>query len=232
MIAGSFLATLVLRWPQGKGIIHGRSMCDQCGCDLSAIDLVPLGSWIVSRGRCRTCGARIDPVHPAIEGLCGLTGAAALVISPGSGGIVGALFGWVLVALAALDLRHFWLPDRLVLALLAISTAGWWLDLDPSGPDRLLGALGGYSALALVAGLYRLLREREGLGGGDAKLFGAIGAMLGWQPLPLVLVGACSLGLVFVLMQLVTGGRVRATDRLPLGALLAFSAFIAWILAQ
>ncbi len=161
-----------------------------------------------------------------------MIGAVSFAISPGVSGAVGALFGWILVALAALDLRHFWLPDRLVLVLILLSIASWWLGLAPSGPDRLFGALGGYAALAIVALSYRRLRKREGLGAGDAKLFGALGAMLGWQSLPLILVGACTVGLLFVAFRLAGGNKVQLADRLPLGALLAFAAFPAWILQQ
>ena len=138
----------------------------------------------------------------------------------------------VLVALAALDLRHFWLPDRLILILLLIAVASWWMDIAPSAFDRFLGAAGGYAALTIVAAAYRLVRKRDGLGAGDAKLFGALGAILGWQALPLVLVGACSVGLFFVAARVIGGQEVVATDRLPLGALLAFAAFPAWIIQQ
>ena len=146
--------------------------------------------------------------------------------------MAGALFGWILVALAALDLRHFWLPDRLVLALVLLSIASWWLGLAPSGADRLLGALGGYATLALVASSYRFLRKRDGLGAGDAKLFGALGAVLGWQSLPLILVAASTVGLLYVVARLASGNKVQLADRLPLGALLAFAAFAAWIVQK
>ncbi len=232
LIAGSFLATLVLRWPRGETIVAGRSACEHCGKRLDVTELVPVASWLWLRGRCRGCGGRIDPLHPIVEGLCALVGAAALAVAPGVAGVTGAFFGWVLVALAALDLRHFWLPDRLILILLLIAVASWWMDLAPSAFDRLLGAAGGYAALTIVAAAYRLVRKRDGLGAGDAKLFGALGAILGWQALPLVLVGACSVGLFFVAARVMVGQEVVATDRLPLGALLAFAAFPAWIIQQ
>ena len=77
-IIGSFLATLILRWPQGRGVARGRSACDGCGRVLGARDLVPLFSALVQRGRCRTCGARIDPLHGRVEAGCALIGALAV----------------------------------------------------------------------------------------------------------------------------------------------------------
>lgn len=232
LIAGSFLATLVLRWPRDETVVKGRSACDHCGKPLAICELIPLASWLWSHGRCRGCGAPIEPVHPVMEGLCALVGASALLIAPGSAGVAGAVFGWILIALAALDLRHFWLPDRLVLALLLVSVMSWLTGLAPAGADRLFGALGGFAALTLVAAGYRVLRKRDGLGAGDAKMFGALGAMLGWQPLPLVLVGASSIGLLLVAARLAGGEKILPADKLPFGALLALAAYPVWIFQQ
>ncbi|PHP17757.1 prepilin peptidase, partial [Sphingobium sp. IP1] len=116
-IAGSFLATLILRWPQGRGVMRGRSACDGCGRVLGPIDLVPMLSALVQRGRCRTCGAAIDPLHGRVEAGCAIIGALALGFVPDLGGIGWALLGWLLLTLALLDWRHFWLPDALTLPL-------------------------------------------------------------------------------------------------------------------
>ena len=95
--------------------------------------------------------------------------------------------------------------------------------------DRAIGGAAGFSALWLIAAGYRAIRGREGMGGGDPKLFGAIGLWLGWRMLPVVLLLASLTGLAFVLVRLVTGRRVRADDRLPLGALLAIAAYPTWL---
>lgn len=145
---------------------------------------------------------------------------------------MGALFGWVLVVLAAFDLRHFWLPDRLVLILFLIAGASLWRGIGPTPIDRLLGALCGFATLALIAAAYRAIRKRDGLGGGDPKLLGALGAILGWQALPLVLLGASAVGLLHVAIRWARGEAVVATDRLPLGALMALAAFPIWIVQQ
>lgn len=155
-----------------------------------------------------------------------------MLLAPGQAGFMGALFGWLLVALAALDLKHFWLPDRLTASVALVGIASGLTGLQPEMSDRLIGALAGYAALALIAGAYRWLRKRDGMGGGDPKMLGAIGAVLGWQALPFVVLGASVVGLSFVALQIVSGKTVTATDRVPLGALLALAAFPVWMLQQ
>ena len=232
LIAGSFIATLMIRWPQDRSL-GGRSACDACDRTLSVRDLAPLLSWAIAAGKCRTCGARIDWRHPAVELAAGLIGLVALIAEPGLGGIAGALFGWQLLTLAALDFEHFWLPNRLT-ALLAVS--GLALGLVGVGApivDRIIGGSAGFAALFAIAWTYRRLRGREGMGGGDPKLLGAIGCWLGWQFLPFVLLGASAVGMVVALVMLTRGQSVAADTRLPLGSLMAISAFPVWIfLAQ
>lgn len=105
-------------------------------------------------------------------------------------------------------------------------------DCPPPPIDRAIGAVAGFGGLALIALAYRWLRKRDGLGGGDPKLLGAIGAMLGWQALPFVLLGASSVGLLYVAIRIGSGHKVDATDRIPLGALMALAAFPVWIVQQ
>jgi leader peptidase (prepilin peptidase) / N-methyltransferase len=224
LIAGSFIATLVIRWPQGRGLV-GRSACDGCGQNLSLRDLLPVVSWALARGKCRTCDESINWRHPAIEGTGALIGAAALWLQPDLDGIAGALFGWQLLALAALDAEHFWLPDRLtgVLAIsgLAFGIAGIGVDL----PSRLISGVVGFAALFAISWTYRRLRGRPGMGGGDPKLLGAIGCWIGWSSLPYVVLGASVTGLALALVMAMRGQDVAATTRLPLGALMAVAAF-------
>jgi len=228
-IIGSFVATVTIRWPQGRSAMGGRSACDGCGVTLVARDLVPLASWILLRGRCRRCGDRIDPRHPAIELAAAVIGASALAVAPGWSGVAGCVFGWTLLLLLVLDAEHFWLPDRLTLPLAAAGLAAAGLGLEPSFESRAIGLVAGWGGLTLVAAGYRLWRGRQGLGGGDPKLFGAIGAWLGWAALPAVLFGAAMTGLVVVALRLIRGRAVTATDRLPFGVLLALAAWPAWL---
>ena len=230
-IAGSFLATLILRWPRDRGIAHGRSACDGCGRVLGVIDLVPMVSALLLRGRCRTCGAPIDPLHGRVEAGCAIIGALALGFSPELGGMGWALLGWLLLTLAVMDKRHFWLPDALTLPLAFLGfTIGLWTTGATMG-DRAIGALAGYLALLFVALGYRRLRGREGLGLGDAKLLGALGAWFGWQALPFILLLAASLGLLAVMAAMATGRAVDGATRVPLGTFLAVAAVPGWWLS-
>lgn len=231
LVIGSFLATLVLRWPQGRAVT-GRSACDRCGVTLRWTNLVPVVSYLANRGTCTSCGVRIDRTHPLIELLCGAVGAAALYASPDLAGASAALICWMLVALAALDLRYFWLPDRLTVAVALVGLCSGALGILPSLSDRLIGGTTGYVALASVAWSYARIRRREGLGRGDPKLFGAIGMWLGWQELPFVLFGASVLGLLAVAAMTLRGHAVAATTRLPFGTLLAVAAFAVWLVSR
>lgn len=227
-IAGSFLATLILRWPQGRRVSHGRSMCDGCGRTLGAINLVPLLSALIQRGRCKTCGVRIDPLHQAVEAGCAAIGAMALGLEPNIAGMGWALLGWILLTLAILDWRHFWLPDLLTFPMAALGlTIGIWTT-DVILANRAIGAVAGYVGLLAVSRGYRALRGREGLGLGDAKLLGALGAWFGWQALPFILLIAASVGLLATLGAMAAGRTVGAATRVPLGTFLAIAALPGW----
>lgn len=228
-IVGSFLSTLILRWPEGRGVARGRSTCDGCGRVLGVRDLVPLLSALFQRGRCRVCGARIAGLHIAMEIGCAAVGGLALASQPDIGGIGWAMLGWLLLTLAVLDWRHFWLPDALTLPLAFLGlTIGLWTT-DAGMTDRIIGAIAGYGALLAVALGYRLFRGREGLGLGDAKLLGALGAWFGWQALPFILLLSALLGLLIVLVSVLHGQQARATTRVPLGTFLAIGAVPGWM---
>jgi leader peptidase (prepilin peptidase)/N-methyltransferase len=230
-IAGSFLGTIILRWPEGRSILRGRSQCDGCGRALGPVDLVPVLSALVLRGRCRSCGARIDPLHAGVEIGCALIGGIALFLFPDPAGLIWALFGWLLLTLAILDWRHFWLPDALTLPLALIGlTLGEWAT-GVLLVDRAIGAALGYGALLALSIGYKALRGREGLGLGDAKLLGALGGWFGWQALPFTLLLAAGIGLTAVLVAMASGRRVEASERVPFGTLLAIAALPAWLVA-
>ena len=230
LLVGSFLATIVLRWPAGRSALRGRSACDGCGHRLRAAELVPILSWAVLRGRCRTCHTRIPPEHLSIELAAALVGAVALLAHPGPAGAVTALLSWWLLLIAALDAKHHWLPDRLTLPLIPAGLVAALSGIGPDWRERVIGVVAGFLVLAIIAYCYKLLRGREGLGAGDPKLLAGLGAWLGWQQLPFVLLGAGLLGLAAVLLRHMWGEQVRATDRLPLGTLMALAAWPLWLL--
>ncbi|MBS3961006.1 MAG: prepilin peptidase [Sandarakinorhabdus sp.] len=244
LIAGSFLATLVLRWPRGDSL-GGRSRCDNCRAQLSVAELLPLLSFLLARGRCRHCGTRIDWRHPAIELTATLIGALALFAVPGPAGFAGALLGWILLALLALDTEHLWLPDALTMPLLAL---GLLLGPGTIG-ERLLGAaIGGGGLLAIALG-YRALRGREGLGLGDVKLMAALGAWLSPVLIPPLILVAALAGLVLAAgkalgkhkekehkqeapLEPEPGAEPGRPMQIPFGACLAAAGFPMWLAAN
>lgn len=228
LILGSFLATLILRWPQGRSIASGRSACDACHIPLGPLELVPLLSWALLRGKCRHCGARIGLLHPAVEAGCAAIGGVALAIAPAPAGFALALLGWQVLTLGLLDARHYWLPHILSLVLGAtglmlggIAMAA--LGLDVPLTDRLIGGLAGGGGLWLVGAAYRLLRRRDGLGGGDAPMLAGIGLWTGWMALPFILLLASLAGLAVAAVRLAGRHDTAGPLRLPLGTLLALA---------
>jgi leader peptidase (prepilin peptidase)/N-methyltransferase len=228
-IVGSYLATLLVRWPERISASRGRSRCDQCGRSLGALELVPIFSYFLARGRCRHCGGRIDRRHLAIEAGAALIGLTAILAHSMPVAVATALFGWWLFLLAALDIEYHWLPDRLTLPLIPAGLLAGWIGIGPNLESRLIGAAAAFLALVTIAFLYRRLRGREGLGGGDPKLFGAIGAWLGWQQLPSVLLGAALIGFAVIFLMYLRGRAIAATDRLPFGTLMALAAWPIWL---
>lgn len=221
LLLGSFIAVLTSRWPQGETLL-GRSRCDGCGHRLGAVELVPLLSHVLQRGRCRHCGAAIAARHWQIELAAAVIGAGLLWRHPGLSGLPLALAGWWLLTLLILDAEHQWLPDALTLPLIPFALLLPGLPLE----QRLWGAGLGFAGLWLVGFGYRRLRGRDGLGGGDPKLLAGLGALLGGWSLPFLITGAAGLGLALAGWDHIRGRDVTAATRLPFGALLAGVALI------
>lgn len=229
-VVGSFVGLVSLRLPEGRPVMLSRSACGGCGRTLGPVDLAPLLSFAALRGRCRTCRAAIPRRYPLIEGACLLIGAWAAWTFPGPLGFVTALFGWSLLMIAVVDAEHLWLPDRFTLPLgaagLIVAAA-----LEPERfIDHAVGAAAGWAVLAGVALAYRRFRGREGLGGGDPRLLGALGAWTGWAGLPSVLLIAAAAGLTTAAALSLRGGsRLAADARLPFGTFLAIGGWLVWL---
>ena len=165
LVVGSFLATVLIRWPAGRSVIGGRSRCDGCGAALGPLELVPLALLAgparalpaVRRGD-RPAGMSRSSSPPA------LIGVVAALAHPLPLALVTAGFGWWLLLIAALDLEHQWLPDLLTLPLLALGLAAAWAGFGPPLAERAIGAAIGWAALALIAFLYRRLARARGDG--------------------------------------------------------------------
>lgn len=220
---GSFLGALALRAPDGwRGIWWGRSQCLACRTTLRPVDLIPLLSWLLSRGRCRHCGAVVGAYYPLVELGAAAIGVVALAWLSGPEAWLAALLGWWLLALALIDLEAWLLPDALTLPLIAAGLVASAFGLAPGRPltNAAAGAAAGYLALAGVGYLYERWRGREGLGLGDAKLLAGAGAWLGLATLPWVVLTAALLGLVLALLR---AGPLRAETAVPFGPPLALA---------
>lgn len=228
LVAGSFIATVAIRWPSGESALSGRSRCDECRAPIGAAALVPLLSFIVQRGHARCCGTRIDPLHPAAEAVAAVIGAVSAVL-PLPQAVAGAALGWLLLTLALIDLRHFRLPNVMVALLGASGVAASLYLHTPTPLDALTGAAAGFVSLKAIQLAYRAAQGREGIGSGDPKLFAAIGAWVGWFPLPNVLLAGAVAGLFWAVGRRLIGGHVTMSDRMPLGTLLAIVAWPVWL---
>jgi len=226
-IAGSFLATLILRWEAGLSVTSGRSRCDGCGRTLSARELVPVVSGLLLR-RCATCRTPIAGLHTGVEiasaGLC----AAAFALAPPVAAAVWSVAGLMLLVLAMLDWRGLWLPDALTLPLAILGLlAGGWASGVPT-LDRVIGGAAGWAVMAALGVGFRRLRGVEGLGGGDPKLAGAVGCWIGWTPLPAFWALAGLIGLALAVARPRSG---EGPILVPFGTALALAALPAWWLS-
>lgn len=238
LIVGSFLGLVSLRLPRGEDVVFDRSRCGGCGRTLKPWRMIPVLSWALSRGRCADCGSVIPMRYPLIELGSGLIGVwAGLSSGDFATALMTGVLGWNLLIIALVDAEHFWLPDQLTLPLFAggliaavvLHPAGLPAALPAALGPPLLGAAVGFGGLWLLARLYRLVRGREGLGGGDPFLLGAGGAWIGWTGLPSVLLWASAAGLSVVLTMLIVRRRVSATDRLPFGVFLSIGLWLTWL---
>lgn len=227
---GSFLGVVVARVESPAGIVWGRSVCEACGAQIKPFDLVPLISWAVLRGRCRACSARIDLFHPAMElGALAIAIWSTAVFADPALLWASCFLGWVLLALAAADLKYFLLPDFLTLPLIAAGLAATWLLAGSSFTASLIGAALGYAFVLILREVYRKLRRREGMGMGDAKLLAASGAWVTWQGLPSVILLGAVTGLAYALLRFGRNGSLALTDRVPFGAFLCLGTWIVWL---
>lgn len=226
-IAGSFLATLVLRWEDGRSVTAGRSRCDGCGRALRAWELVPIVSGLALR-RCPRCGAPIHRLHLVVEGASAAMGATAFALAPPLAAVAWSLAGLLLLTLAVLDWRSLWLPDALTTPLAMAGLLVGGLATGAPTLDRVIGGAAGWTVFAALAWAFRRVRGVDGMGGGDPKLAGAIGCWLGWTALPALwtLAGLIGLGLALVRRREAKG--TGDSLLVPFGTALALAAFPAW----
>ena len=244
LAAGSFINVVVCRLPRmldaawraecreisGKALsheparfdlVHPPSACPACGNRISFLENIPLVSFVMLRGRCSACRWRIPIRYPIVEaGGALVAGVAAMQFGVGAAAAGACLLGWGLLAAGAIDLETRLLPDAITMPLLwsglAFNLNGTFAPLR----DCVIGAMAGYVILWVVYQGFRLLTGRDGMGYGDFKLFALLGAWLGWQALPAILLLA-SLAAAIAGMILLACGRISRDTPLPFGPYLA-----------
>ena len=183
--------------PEKFNLAVPRSHCPSCGHTITALENVPVASYLVLRGKCSACGTRISARYPLIEALTGLTSAyAAWHFGFGLTAFAAMFFIWSMIALAFIDFDTQLLPDDITLPLvwagLSLNALGTFVDLK----SALIGAVAGYLSLWSVYWIFKIVRNKEGMGYGDFKLLAAIGAWLGWEILPIVIILSSAVGAV------------------------------------
>ena len=212
------------------------SACPHCKAPITALQNIPLLSWLLLRGRCASCKRPISPRYPLVELATGLLSAAvAWHFGFGAAAVCGVLITWTLIAMTGIDVDHQLLPDNLTLplmwagllaAVLIGPTPGVALPVSPG--NAILGAAAGYLSLWLVFQAFKLVTGKEGMGYGDFKLFAALGAWLGWKALPLIIVLSAATGAVLGILMILLRGRDRAAP-MPFGPYLAAAGWIAML---
>lgn len=213
--------------PEKLNLLTPRSRCPSCGAPITALQNIPLASWIALGGKCAACKAPISARYPLVELFTGLVSAAlAWRFGWGAALAAGLVFAWALIAASAIDLDTQFLPDRITLPLLwlglLVNIPGVFVDLR----SAVLGAVGGYMMLWSVYWGFRLLTGKEGMGFGDFKLLAALGAWTGWQSLPLILLVSAGSGAVVGLLGIWLAGKGREA-RIPFGPYLAAGGLVA-----
>jgi leader peptidase (prepilin peptidase) / N-methyltransferase len=262
---GSFLNVCLSRWPAGESIVHPRSHCRACARTLAWWENLPLLSWIALRGRCRTCSTWISIRYPLVEAAVAILWAATVWnrLSPGYSmdvpstdlpmAVTDALcyfaFYWIIVALAILDFEHLWLPDWLTLPGLAVGlilenveayvnerAIHIGIGLVGGVLMSVLGILAAAGIILLIRFLYQLIRHREGLGLGDAKLMAMLAAWLGLPGALISLFLGVVLGALYAVTMLLARSRrtqtAWATVQLPLGTFLCIGGIVSALWGQ
>lgn len=212
---------------QPLGLAKPRSRCPHCGHQITALENIPVISYLLLGGKCSSCKAKIAIRYPMVEMVTAfLSVLTVLLLEPSTGSLLALLLVWALIALAVIDFDTQLLPDRITMPLLwlglIVNHAGQLTDFE----SAFWGAIAGYMVLWLVYHAFRLTTGKEGMGYGDFKLLGALGAWLGWQMLPAIILLSSLVGAVVGISMIVFGGRGREVP-IPFGPYLAAAGILA-----
>jgi leader peptidase (prepilin peptidase)/N-methyltransferase len=220
---GSFLNVCITRWPDELSVVSPRSRCPRCQRPISALDNIPIVSWLVLRGRCRGCALPISLLYPVIELVTGLVWVAALLaFGPTFTAVRVAVLATILLGVAVTDARHYLIPDGftvfgLVWVFVTSLIATVWNQPSPFADpyNAMIGACTGAGAIAIAGWLGEVALKREAMGFGDVTLMAVIGAAVGpGRALLVVFVGAL-IGVVAFLGVVYPISRVRRSNAAP-----------------
>lgn len=255
LLVGSFLNVVVYRLPlqlQGAwrresldflgmapevdapkiNLVFPASRCPSCATPIKPWQNIPVISYLLLKGRCRSCATPISLQYPLLEFICGLlTLTAIYVFGLTTSGLLAVLFTWILIALTGIDFNHRLLPDTLTLPLLWIGLVANINGLFTDLPSAVIGAAAGYLSLWSVFWLFKLVTGKDGMGYGDFKLLAALGAWLGWQQLPLIILLSSLAGAIIGTLAIVIQGRDRQSA-IPFGPYLAIAGWVALLAGE
>ena len=231
-VFGSFANVVIYRLPKNESIAAPASHCQKCKAPIKFYDNVPILSWFILRGKCRSCGISFSFRYCLIEILTGVLFALAFAKLGWSWFLLEVLILFLgLVIVSFIDLDHFIIPDKISLPGIAIGLIGGLLNSERGFIDALFGMLLGGGFLWAVAYIYYLLKKEEGMGGGDIKLLAWIGAVLGWKSVPFIILGSSILGSVVGLF-LIWKQKGNLKTVIPFGPYIALAAIIYLLIGQ
>ncbi len=229
---GSFANVVILRLPEGKSIVKPRSHCPKCSKTLSWWELIPVFSWIFLRGRCSKCGTAISYRYALVELIMGGLFLAVYMKYGWSWDLIELLIlSFGLVTVSFIDFDHMILPDVFTLPGIVLGVLGSFLSDSRSPLEAVLGVFLGGGVLWFLGLLYQWYRKEEGMGGGDVKLLAWIGAVLGFQSLPFVILVASLVGTAVGLTQIWIR-RQNMKTAIPFGPYLALGAILFYLGGQ
>ncbi len=229
-ILGSFGNVIILRLPKGESIVRPGSHCVECKKPVRWFDNIPVLTWFILRGKCRQCGAKFSWRYPLVEFLTGML-FFFVYWHFGKGEVINfsvaeyCLFVWGLVVVSMIDFDHMILPDVFTLSGIAIGLLGAAFSPERSFGEAAAGVFLGGGIFWAIAYLYYVWRKEDGIGGGDIKLTAWIGAVLGWQSIPFVVLSSSILGSI-VGLSLVFKTKSGWKLRIPYGPYLALGAVL------
>jgi leader peptidase (prepilin peptidase)/N-methyltransferase len=231
LLVGSFLNVCIFRLPRGTSIVWPASACGSCRRELRWFENIPIVSWVVLGAKCARCKAPISLQYPLVEAITAVLFVLVVATTPAGPQLAARLlFVCALIVLFGIDLEHQILPNSITLPGIVIGVL-FSLAGPPGWRASLLGVLLGGGVLYAIAWGYYAVRREEGLGMGDVKMLGMIGAFLGWQAVLLTLVLASLSGaLIGVAMISLQRGSMKYA--LPFGTFLAIGAVVAMLAGQ